>query len=111
MNNFDDEKIILKFFNEHPVVVEDGGFSRCVMRRLPNRAVRLSRLWSAFCAVLLVLVVAKIGVLPWLLGVFMETVDSLAANAGLVSTPMIQVFALASVATLLFGAACLRQLR
>ena len=33
------------------VEIEDGGFTRVVMRRLPSRPERLSRIWTTVCTV------------------------------------------------------------
>lgn len=54
-----DELIVRKFFEENKIDVPDDGFSRRVMRRLPDRERRLSRVWTAVCAVLGVLLVVK----------------------------------------------------
>lgn len=45
-----DDILIKKFFEENITEIEDNGFSRRVMRRLPGRASRTNRIWTALCA-------------------------------------------------------------
>ncbi len=47
-----DELLLRKYFNENKADVPDDGFSRRVMRRLPDRARRLNRIWTAVCLLL-----------------------------------------------------------
>jgi TRAP-type C4-dicarboxylate transport system permease small subunit len=44
-----DELLIDKFFAEQKQSVEDDGFSKNVMRKLPSKASRYSRIWSTIC--------------------------------------------------------------
>ena len=41
-----DELLVRKFFDENNVELPDNGFSNRVMRRLPDRARRLNRIWT-----------------------------------------------------------------
>ena len=50
MKEVDNDKILSNFFTENKQDIADNGFSRRVMRRLPDRSYRLARLWSAFVA-------------------------------------------------------------
>ena len=50
MKKVDNDKILRNFFTENKQDIADNGFSRRVMRRLPDRSYRLARLWSAFVA-------------------------------------------------------------
>lgn len=50
MKEVDNDKILRNFFTENKQDIADNGFSRRVMRRLPDRSYRLARLWSAFVA-------------------------------------------------------------
>ena len=75
-----DEDLIGKFFAEQTFDVPDQGFSSRVMRRLPDSSLRLSRIWTAVCAVALVAVfiltkgwVALMGSFQ---GLFADTVTS-----------------------------------
>lgn len=47
----DDERLIARFFQENKKEIPDDGFTRRVMRRLPTRTRRLSRLWTLLCSV------------------------------------------------------------
>lgn len=57
-----DELLVRKFFEENKIEIPDAGFSRRVMRRLPDRTRRLNRIWTAICvAVGVVMCVNSIG--------------------------------------------------
>lgn len=48
-----DDKLLERFFSEAArTEIPDGGFSRRVMRSLPDRTLLKARLWAAFCVVL-----------------------------------------------------------
>ena len=68
-----DELLVRKFFEDNAVEVPDDGFTRRVMRRLPDRERRLSRIWAAVCAVAGVLMLLKFN---WL-GVLVSYIGSL----------------------------------
>lgn len=48
MKENDNDKLLRDFFAENNREIADNGFSRRVMRRLPDRSHRLTRIWSAF---------------------------------------------------------------
>lgn len=52
MTDNNDDVLVKKFFSENRIDVPDDGFSRRVMRRLPDRTRRISRLWTAVCVVI-----------------------------------------------------------
>lgn len=54
-----DELLVRKFFDENKIELPDDGFSRRVMRRLPDRARRLNRIWTAVCLLLGALIAVK----------------------------------------------------
>lgn len=57
-----DDKLLNSFFAEHRQDIADNGFSRRVLRQLPDRSRRLSQIWVTFCFTLaLVLFVAFDG--------------------------------------------------
>lgn len=45
-----DDILVKKFFEENIKEIEDTGFSRRVMHRLPGRASRTNRIWTLLCA-------------------------------------------------------------
>ena len=48
--NNNDERLLEQFFRQaRAMEVADEGFTERVMRRLPERSLRLSRLWTAGC--------------------------------------------------------------
>ncbi|WP_321438364.1 DUF5056 domain-containing protein [uncultured Bacteroides sp.] len=46
------DKIVTNFFQKEKKEVEDNGFSRRVMRNLPDRGQRLSTIWAMFCTII-----------------------------------------------------------
>lgn len=46
-----DEKLIMQFFEEQMPDKHDEGFSKRVMRRLPDKTRHLSQLWTMICSV------------------------------------------------------------
>lgn len=51
MTETDNDKLLRDFFAENKREIEDNGFSRRVMKRLPHRSERAARLWSALVLV------------------------------------------------------------
>lgn len=71
-----DDKLLASFFAEHRQEIADNGFSRRVMRRLPDRSRRLAQIWTACCfALALGLFVALDGV-QLVLDTLRETFDA-----------------------------------
>lgn len=52
MTDNNDDILVKKFFSENRIEVPDNGFSKRVMRRLPDRTRRISRLWTVVCVVI-----------------------------------------------------------
>ena len=50
-----DETLVSQFMHAQRHEMVDDGFSRRVMRKLPNRAERISRIWTLFCVACFVL--------------------------------------------------------
>lgn len=58
-----DDKLLGRLFSEAAhAEIPDGGFSRRVMRSLPDDAMRRARLWRAFCVVAAVAMAAGLRV-------------------------------------------------
>lgn len=51
MTETDNDKLLRDFFAENKREIEDNGFSRRVMKRLPHRSERAARLWNALVLV------------------------------------------------------------
>lgn len=81
MTDDKDELLVRRFFEDNVPDVPDDGFTRRVMRRLPDRERRLSRIWTAVCSAVGVLLLVKFN---WL-GAFASYVGSLVAGIGLPS--------------------------
>ena len=53
MDMIDNDDLLVKaFFEEHTHEIADHGFSKRVMRHLPDRSRRLNRIWTIVCCVL-----------------------------------------------------------
>ena len=65
-----DDKLLEQFFQPaRAQQVEDRGFTQRVMKRLPDKALRLSSVWTTFCVVVgIALFVAVKGWQPLLMG-------------------------------------------
>ena len=50
MTENNDERLVVQSFQENKIEIPDNGFSRSVMRRLPQRTRTLSRLWTILCS-------------------------------------------------------------
>lgn len=111
MNNSDDEKLIRRFFNENPVRIENDGFTHRVMRRLPDRAVRLNRIWTAFCAVVLVLVLIKLNAITWFEGMARGLAADVTAGGTLPGSHVLPFFAIMAGTVLLGVTLLVRELR
>ncbi|MDO4159215.1 MAG: DUF5056 domain-containing protein [Prevotellaceae bacterium] len=47
-----DDMLVKRFFYENRIEIADNGFSRRVMRSLPERAARLNRIWTMVCFII-----------------------------------------------------------
>lgn len=96
-----DDILIQQFMSEHMPVVEDMGFTRRVMRHLPQRANRRNRLWSIFCLAVGVVVVAATNSITALThalsGVWGDMIGA-SAIRGSVSAPAIIAVAVVMIA-------------
>lgn len=79
-----DDRLIAQFMTEHKPQVADMGFTRRVMRHLPQRTDRLNRYWTLFCFAVGALAVVMMGSLPrlgsLLAGVMGDVVGAVAVN-------------------------------
>lgn len=68
-----DEFLVQQFFNDSQIKVEDDGFTRNVMRHLPDRARRLNCVWTAVCAVIGIILLIRINVIDTVTAALRET--------------------------------------
>jgi len=69
----DNDKLLTSFFAEHRKEIADNGFSRRVLRHLPNRSQRLSQVWSIFCFTLAFVLLITLDGLQTILTTLRET--------------------------------------
>lgn len=111
MNNLDDDKLIARFFSDNAVSIEDNGFSRRVMRSLPSRATRLNRVWTAVCAVALIIVAVKMNVVALLQSMAYSLVPDFLAGVAWVNQPLFLLMAVCLTASLAASVVLIRQLQ
>lgn len=84
-----DDKLLKQLFSAHKQEIADNGFSRRVIKNLPDRSLRISRIWTACCGALaLILFFALDGLQAigsLLRETFMSMVEYGAANLDLKS--------------------------
>lgn len=71
-----DDKLLKQFFSDNRKEIKDNGFSRRVMRHLPDRYYRISQLWSMFCFTLAVVLFFALDGLKLVVGALRETFTS-----------------------------------
>jgi hypothetical protein len=71
-----DDKLLKRFFSEHKQEIEDNGFSRRVMKSLPDHSLRISNVWTTCCGVLSVILFFALGGLQAIGDVLRETFTS-----------------------------------
>lgn len=98
-----DELLVQRFFEENPVRVEDDGFTHRVMRHLPDRTRRLSRIWTAACVVVGVALLIKINAVAIIVNLLRNEVFSVISPHLTSLNVLIAIFALTS---LLFVGGC-----
>lgn len=82
-----DELLVRKFLDENKIELPDDGFSRRVMRRLPDCARRLNRIWTAVCLVAGALLCAVFDWFGTLSAVVKESVSLVSADPVLAGHP------------------------
>lgn len=84
-----DELLVRKFFEENRTDIPDSGFTRRVMRRLPDRTRRLNRIWTAICVALGVVVAVKLDWLEALSSQVKNAADTVMANHVIADNPFL----------------------
>lgn len=105
MTDNKDDILVRRFFDENRVEVSDNGFSRRVMRRLPDRAVRIDRIWTAICVVAGILLFVRNKGLTVLSECFKDALGSVISQDSLLQNPLLLVFSL--IVVVLTGCYCL----
>lgn len=67
-----DDRLLQQFFSDNRKEIEDNGFSRRVMHRLPGRQQRISQMWSLFCSTVAVVLFFALDGLQLILGALRE---------------------------------------
>jgi hypothetical protein len=67
-----DDKLLKQFFSEHKQEIKDNGFSRIVMKRLPDRSLSISNVWTTCCKALALILFLALGGLQAIGGVLRE---------------------------------------
>lgn len=72
-----DDKLLEEFFAAGKQEIADNGFTHRVMRHLPNRESRLSRIWTTFCFTLSIVLFIAFDGLQLMLNMLREVLDNL----------------------------------
>lgn len=82
-NGYDgnNDKLLIDFFAENRQEIPDNGFTRRVMRHLPDRTRRISQVWVTFCFTLALVLFFVFDGLQQVLGTLRETLTA-AAQSG-----------------------------
>lgn len=70
-----DDKLLEQFFADNRQEIADNGFSRRVMRRLPDYSHRLSQIWTAFCFTLALVLFITLDGLQLILDTLREALN------------------------------------
>lgn len=89
-----DELLVKKFFDENKIEIPDNGFSRRVMRRLPDRMRRLNRIWTAVCIALGVIMCVKFNWIASLSTQVRSIADTVMSNHVIAGNPILLLFGL-----------------
>ncbi|MDR0746104.1 MAG: DUF5056 domain-containing protein [Mediterranea sp.] len=71
------DKLLKQFFSEHKQEIDDNGFSRRVMKSLPDRSLRTSGVWTTCCGTLALILFFTLGGLQAIGGALREIFTSI----------------------------------
>ena len=74
------DKLLIDFFAENRQEIPDNGFTRRVMRHLPDRTRRISQVWVTFCFTLALVLFFVFDGLQQVLGTLRETLTAAAQS-------------------------------
>lgn len=72
-----DDKLLKQFFSEHKQEIADNGFSRRVIKHLPDRSLKISRIWTTCCCAVALILFFALNGLQAIVGVLRETFTSM----------------------------------
>ncbi|KAA6345467.1 hypothetical protein EZS27_006963 [termite gut metagenome] len=72
-----DDELLKQFFSEQKQEIADNGFSRRVIRHLPDRYKRLATLWIVFCSLCAVILFFAFSGIEIIIGILHKTVASI----------------------------------
>lgn len=75
-----DDKLIASFFAANRQEIADNGFTRQVMRHLPDRTHRISQVWVTFCFTLALALFFVLDGLQLVLDILRETFRAIVQN-------------------------------
>ena len=96
-----DDKLLKQFFGEQKQEIEDNGFSRRVIRQLPEHAKWMSDVLTTVCTVLCCILFYVFDGFNFLFGVIVEVITSQSDN--LMSNTNFISLAIATVAGIIIG--------
>ncbi len=96
-----DDKLLKDFFNDNRQEIEDNGFTRRVMHRLPSHSRRLSQIWTTFCFTLALVLFVSLNGLQLILATLRETFTSAIENGATQLDPKSLI--VAGIVLLYFG--------
>jgi len=72
-----DDKLLNQFFSEHKQEIADNGFSRRVIKNLPDRSLKISKVWTTCCGALALILFFALDGLQIFGSVLRETFTSM----------------------------------
>ena len=96
-----DDKLLKQFFGEQKQEIEDNGFSRRVIRQLPEHAKWMSDVLTTVCTVLCCILFYVFDGFNFLFGVIVEVITSQSYN--LMSNTNFISLAIATVVVIIIG--------
>lgn len=96
-----DDKLLKQFFGEHKQEIADNGFSRRVIKNLPDRSLRISKIWTTCCGTLALILFFALDGLRAIGSVLRETVVSMAEYG--VANLDVKSLTIAGIVLLFFG--------
>lgn len=96
-----DDKLLASFFAGHRQEIADNGFSRRVLRHLPDRGQHLAQIWSACCFTLAIVLFITLDGVQLIAGTLRETFDTAIQSGASELDP--QSLVIAGLVLLYFG--------